>query len=165
PAPIPPSPIPSVSPAAASCLGTPSIAPSTATDMSSTISRMQRVVDMPLDLLGEGRISEFPPHVITLMDRLASLQENIRAAERVSQPVLSVGASSHTPSVPDLTRSFADALSRQKHVVLTPPDVKQIPRLTGKSEVDVTSVLSQYRLIAGFKLKGAYPNPSTYRSP
>lgn len=91
------------------------------------------------------------------MDRLVSLQEANRAAERVSQPVLSVDGSSHTPSVPDLTRSFAAALSHQKHVVLGPTDVKQIPRLDGKSEVDVTSVLSQFRLIAGLKVKGANP--------
>ncbi|CAN0364034.1 unnamed protein product [Ectocarpus sp. 8 AP-2014] len=34
---------------------------------------MQRVVDMPLGLLGEGRINELPPHVITLVDRLVIL--------------------------------------------------------------------------------------------
>ncbi|CAN0547901.1 unnamed protein product [Ectocarpus sp. 12 AP-2014] len=38
--------------------------------MSSTISRIQRVVDNHFDLLAEGRISELTSHVVTLMDRL-----------------------------------------------------------------------------------------------
>ncbi|CAN0374019.1 unnamed protein product, partial [Ectocarpus sp. 4 AP-2014] len=75
PTPSPTAPPPSVTPTATPSTGTPSIAPSTTTNMSSTISRIQRVVDNHLDLLVEGRISELPPHVVTLMDRLVSLQE------------------------------------------------------------------------------------------
>ncbi|CAN0075238.1 unnamed protein product, partial [Ectocarpus fasciculatus] len=41
-------------------------------DTSSTISKIQRLVDTHLDLLGEGRINELPPHVIAQKDRLVS---------------------------------------------------------------------------------------------
>ncbi|CAN0548333.1 unnamed protein product [Ectocarpus sp. 12 AP-2014] len=48
--------------------------------MASTISRIQRVVDNHLDLLAEGRISELPPHVVTLMDRLLTPRGRTGAA-------------------------------------------------------------------------------------
>ncbi|CAM9301638.1 unnamed protein product, partial [Ectocarpus sp. 13 AM-2016] len=65
-----PAPSPSVTSSATPSAGAPSIAPSASTNMSSTRSRIQRVVDNHPDLLAEGSISELPPHIMTLMHRL-----------------------------------------------------------------------------------------------
>lgn len=94
------------------------------------------------------------------MDRLVSLQ-SLAGKQNVASPDVSVTRivqPSSVPSVNDLTKSFAAALTTQnrKHVVLSNADVKQLPRLNGSADVDVNSVLTQFRLIAHFKVKSAY---------
>ncbi|CAN0509734.1 unnamed protein product [Ectocarpus sp. 12 AP-2014] len=93
---------PSVTPVATPSTGAPSIAPSATTNMSSTISRIQRVVDNHLDLLAEGRISELPPHVVTLMDRLfdTARQNRGRTQSFRSAPSSGGGPSTTARSTP-----------------------------------------------------------------
>ena len=53
---------------------------------------------------------------------------------------------------------YAGVLSVPKAVTFTPNDVRSLPRLTGSADVDVAEVLSQFRLVVGFRAKAVAPN-------
>ncbi|CAB1110602.1 unnamed protein product [Ectocarpus sp. CCAP 1310/34] len=63
------SPPPSVASTAAPSVGAPS-ASSSSTDLTSTLSKIQSVVDRHLDLVTDGRLEQLPDHVVQLMDRM-----------------------------------------------------------------------------------------------
>ena len=43
-------------------------------------------------------------------------------------------------------------------VTFTPNDVRSLPRLTGRADVNVVEVLSQFRLVVGFRAKAVAPH-------
>ena len=84
-----------------------------------------------------------------LMSRLVSLASSQSTS---SSPTASV--QQQETSVPSLAQAFAQVSSpKSKCAVITPQDVKEVPRLTGSAEVDVISVIQQYRLVRSFRVK------------
>ena len=49
--------------------------------------------------------------------------------------------------------TYAGVLSAPKAITFTPNDVRSLQRLTGRADVDVAEVLSQFRLVVGFRVK------------
>ena len=53
-------------------------------------------------------------------------------------------------------------LSAPKAITFTPNDVRSLPRLTGSADVDVAEVLSQFRLVVGFRAKAVAPQDEKF---
>ena len=53
-------------------------------------------------------------------------------------------------------------LSAPKAVTFTPDDLRSLPRLTGSADVDVAEVLSQFRLVVGFRSKAVAPHDENF---
>ena len=128
-----------------------------------TTNRIETVVNLELDKLAASMIEELAPQTMILMGRLVSLSACLARQNSVSHGSVSVASNDASPSpapiptVPELTWSFTAALSHQKHVTITPTDLKHVPHLNGEPDVDINSCLIQYHLVAGFKVKAAMP--------
>ena len=57
---------------------------------------------------------------------------------------------------------YAGMLSAPKAVTFTPNGVRSLPRLTGSADVDVAEVLSQFRLVVGFRAKAVAPHDEKF---
>ena len=75
---------------------------------------------------------------------------------RVPRPFLCLSPTAQILSQP--VPAYAGVLSAPKAVTFTPNDVHSLPRLTGSDDVDVAEVLSQLRLVVGFRAKALAPN-------
>ena len=125
-------------------------------DLSTTTAKLKAIVDRQLDRLMSGEIPQLSSQTALLMDRLvsiASATSSNGSVNHATQPIVQ-------PIVPPL--SFAQVVATPKTTVLTTGDVRRLPRLNGSADVDVAAVLSQYRLVAGFKAKSVRPNDETY---
>ena len=118
-------------------------------NIDSTVNLLHSIVNKDIAKLDSGEIAELSPQTMELMSRLVSLAIS---ESKSSSPAASV--QQQETSVPSLAQTFADFLSPEsKRVVITSQDVKQVPRLTGSADVDVISVIQQYRLVCRFRLK------------
>ena len=116
-----------------------------ATLLDTTIERMQRIVNREMDRLFAGEIDTLDPQTERLVDRLVSLESRRSTTPSASSGALSV---------------ISEALSSSKkpaRLSISAADVKQLPRLTGAADVDVLSVLSQFRLVCSFRVKASVP--------
>ena len=87
-----------------------------------------------------------------MLHQLASLTVSSSASVSLSES----DRSNPFPTQPVPT--YAGVLSVPKAVTFTPNDVRRLPRLTGSADVDVAEVLSQFRLVVGFRAKAVAPN-------
>ena len=78
-----------------------------------------------------------------------SVSGSIFSSSSVTQ---ALGLSSPVPPLP-----FTSVDSRQKNTVLTASDVRRLSRLDRSTNVNADAVLSQYRLVAGFRRKLSVP--------
>ena len=92
-----------------------------------------------------GEISQFSDQLNSMLKQLASLSVSgsSSAASSESYPLNSL------PVQPVPT--YAGVLSAPKSVIFTINDVRSLPRLTGNADADVAEVLSQFRLVVGFR--------------
>ena len=80
------------------------------------------------------------------------------------------GSSSATLSEPDPLNplpvqpvpTYAGVLSAPKAATSTPNDVRSLPRLTGIVDIDVAEVLSQFRLVVGFRANVVAPHDEKF---
>ena len=122
-------------------------------DMSTT-AKLQETVEMDLDLLLSGKISQLSAQTELLMERLVSMSGSVSSASSVRQ------VTAMSPRVTPLP--FAQVAATPKTTALAASDVRRLSRLDGSPDVDVAAVLPQYRLVAGFKAKTARPNDEEY---
>ena len=92
-----------------------------------------------------GEIDELSDQHNDMLHRLASLTVSSSASVSLSQ----LNQHQHTQGC---------LLSAPKAVTFTPNDVRSLPRLTGSADVDVAEILSQFRLVVGFRAKAVAPN-------
>ena len=98
-----------------------------------------------------------------LLDQHNSMLQQL-ASPRVS------GSSSATLSESDPSNSlpvqpvpaYAGVLSAPKAVLFTHNDVRSLPRSTGSADVGVAEVLSQFRLVVGFREKAVAPHDDKF---
>ena len=127
-------------------LGTPPLleAPSESTsavvDLSLTTLRIQIIVDRQLDLMLARKIPKISAQTEMLMDRLVSITSSVSGS----------GSVNPAPSVPSPVTPlpFAQVAAIPPTAVLTASDVRRLPLLDGSPDVDVASVLAQFRLVA-----------------
>ena len=89
---------------------------------------------------------------VNMLHQLASLSIS-RSSASVSESKSSNPAPTVQPAM-----SYARVLSAPKAVSFTPNDIRSLPRLTGSVDVDVAEVLSQFRLIVGFRAEAVAPH-------
>ncbi|CAN0482912.1 unnamed protein product, partial [Ectocarpus sp. 8 AP-2014] len=116
---------PSVASAAAPSVGAPS-ASSSSTDLTSTLSKIQSVVDRHLDLLAEGRLEQLPDHVEKLMDRMFDQHRQNRGRT----PAFKSGASSGSGSSSSGRHAPRHGNSRGGGSTSRRPVQKERPRCT-----------------------------------
>ena len=118
-------------------------------NIDSTVNLLQSIVNKDIAKLDSGEIAELSPQTMELMSRLVSLASS---ESKSSSPAASV--QQQETSVPSLAQKFAEVLSpKSKRVVITSHDVKQVPHHTGSADVDIISVIQQYRLVCSFRVK------------
>eukprot|EP00904_Undaria_pinnatifida_P003047 jgi/Undpi1/12743/HiC_scaffold_6.g02411.m1 len=105
-------------------------------NIDSTVNILQSIVNKDIAKLDSGEIAELSPQTMELMSRLVSLASSQSTS---SSPTASV--QQQETSAPSLAQAFAQVSSpKSKCAVITPQDVKEVPRLTGSAEVDVISL-------------------------
>ena len=114
-------------------------------------------MEKDLDLLPSGKISQLSAQTELLMERLVSMSGSVSSASSVSQVT--------GPSLPVTPLSFTQVAATSKPTALPSSDIRRLPRLDGSPDFDVAAVLSQYRLVAGFKAKTVRPNYQEYADP
>ena len=99
-----------------------------------------------------GEIEELSVQHNNMLPQLACLNVSSSASVTVSE------SDPSNPVPPQPAPTCAGALSAPKAVTFTPNDVRCLPNLTGSADVDVAEVLSQFRLVVGFRAKAVAPN-------
>ena len=117
-------------------------------------ARMTRIVDHQLQRMEDGEIDQLSDQHNNMLQQLASLNFGSSGV-----PVNLSGDNSST-SVPGPT--YAGVLSAPKTVTVTPNDVRSLPRMTGDVDVDVAEVITQFRLVVGFRAKSVAPNDEQF---
>ena len=103
-----------------------------------------------------GEIDEFSEQHNNMLHQLASLSVSSSASVNLSESDRSNPVS--TQPVP----TYAGVLSAPKAVTFTPKDVRRLPRLPGSADVDVAEVLSEFRLVVGFRVNAVVPQDETF---
>ena len=99
-----------------------------------------------------GEIDDLSVQRNDMLHQLANL--TVSSSASVSLPESEPSNPVSTEPVP----TYAGVLSAPKAVTSTPNDVRSLPRLTGSADADVAEVLSQFRLVVGFRAKAVAPN-------
>ena len=114
---------------------------------------MARILNRQFERMEDGEIEELTDQHNSMLIQLASLKVGSNSASAVN-------VSTDSASVPVPT--YAGVLSAPKSVTFTPNDVRTLPRLNGSADVDVAEVLSQFRLVVGFRAKSVAPNDEKF---
>ena len=106
-----------------------------------------RIVHRELERMEKGEIEELSEQHNAMLHQLASLS--------ISSSSASVSESNPSNPVPTVqpAMSYAGVLSAPTAVSFAPNDVHRLPRLTGSVDVDIAEVLSQFRLVVGFRAR------------
>ena len=99
-----------------------------------------------------GEIDELSDQHNDMLHQLAGLTVSSSASVSLSEFDRS------NPVPPQPVPTYAGVLSAPKAVTFTPNDVRSLPRLSGSAHVDVAEVLSQFRLVVGFRAKAVAPH-------
>ena len=126
-------------------------APTLDTPIMSIRHRLASIVDRELEKMERGEIDQLSTQTNEMLHQLASLSVTSSASVSLSES----DRSNRVLSQPVPT--YAGVLSAPKAVTFTPSDVRSLPRLTGSADVDVAEVLSQFRLVVGFRAKAVAP--------
>ena len=102
-----------------------------------------------------GEIDELSTQHNDMLHQLASLSVSSSASVSLSEYERSYPVTSQPAP------TYAGALSAPKADTFTPNDVRSLPRLNGSADVDVAEVLSQFRLVVGFRAKAVALNDET----
>ena len=116
---------------------------------------MARIANRELQRMETGEIDQLSEQHNSIPTQLASLEVGSSTSTAVN---LSDVDSSSSVSVP----TYAGVLSAQKLLSIATNDVRSLPRLTGSSDIDVAEVLSQFRLVVGFRAKTVAPNDEKF---
>ena len=103
-----------------------------------------------------GEIDELSDQHNGMLHQLASLTVSSSASISLSES----DRSYPVPTQPVPT--YAGVLSAPKADTFTPNEVSSLPRLTGSADVDVAEVLSQFRLVVGFRAKVVAPRDEKF---
>ena len=103
-----------------------------------------------------GEIDELSSQHNDTLHQLASLSVSSSASFSLS------GSERSNPVLSQPVPTYAGVLSAPKAVTFTPSDVCSLPRLTGSADVDVAGVLSQFRLVVGFRAKANAPQDEKF---
>ena len=114
--------------------------------------RFASIVHRELGKMEGGEIDELSEQHNNMLQQLASLNVSNFASVTLSES----DRSNPVPTQPVPT--YAWVLSAPKVVTFTPNDVRSLPRLTGSTDVDVTEVLSLFRLAVGVQANAVAPN-------
>ena len=118
--------------------------------------RLGRIINQQLEHMEKGEISQLSDQHNTMLQQLASL-----SVSGSSPAALSESDPSNPPPVQPVS-TYAGVLSAPKAVYFTPNDVRSRLRLTGSADVDVAEVLSQFRLVVGFRAKAVAPHDEKF---
>ena len=120
---------------------------------------LARIVHRELEKMERGEIEVLSEQHNSMIQQLASLSVS-------TSPVASVTLSEPNNSNPvppvQSAPTYAAVLSARKAVTFTPNDVRSLPRLNGSADVDVAEVLSQFRLVVGFRAKSVAPDDDKF---
>ena len=122
-----------------------------ATPILSIRHRLASIVNRELEKMERGEIDELSEQH-NMLHQLASLSVSSSASVHSSES----NRSNPVPTRPVPT--YAGVLSAPKVVTFTPNGIRSLPRLTSSADVDVAQVLSQFRLVVGFRVKAVAPN-------
>ena len=114
-------------------------------------NHLASIVNRELEEMERGEIDERSTQHNDMLHQLASLSVSSSASVSLSESERSNPVSSQP--VP----TYAGVLSAPKAVTFTPTDVRSLPCLTGSAVVDVAELLSQFRLVVGFRAKAVAP--------
>jgi len=123
----------------------------TTTPIASIRQRLASIVDRELEKMERGEIDQLSAQHNEMLHQLASLSVSNTASASLSESERS------NPVLSQPVPTYAGVLSAPKAVTFTPSDVRSLPRLTGSADVDVAEVLSQFRLVVGFRAKAVAP--------
>ena len=123
-----------------------------ATPIISIRDRLARIVNHQLERMEKGEIEQLYEQHNAMLHQLAILSVSSSASVTLSES----DPSNPVPVQPVPT--YAGVLSAPKAVTFTPNVVRSLLRLAGSADVDVAEVLSQFRLVVGFRAKAVAPN-------
>ena len=121
--------------------------------------RLARIVHRELEKMERGEIEVLSEQHNSMLQQLASLSVSSSPAAPVT---LSESYHSNSVTPVQTASTYAAVLSAPKAVTFTPNDVRSLPRLNGSADVDVAEVLSQFRLVVGFRAKSVAPNDDKF---
>ena len=128
----------------------------TTTPIMSIRHRLASIVDRELEKMERGEIDRLSAQHDEMLHQLASLSVSSSASVSLSESERS------NPVLSQPVPTYAGVLSAPKAVTFTPSDVRSLPRLTGSADVDVAEVLSQFRLVVGFRAKAVAPQDEKF---
>ena len=118
--------------------------------------RLARIINHQLERMENGEIDQLTDQHNSMLQQLASMSVSGSSSAASSE----TDPSNPLPVQPVPT--YAGVLSAPKAVTFTPNDVRSLPRLTGSADVDVAEVLSQFRLVVGFRAKAVAPHDEKF---
>ena len=133
----------------------PPSSPNPTTPIASIRHRLASIVNRELEKLERAEIDQLSTQLNDMLHQLASLSVSSSASVSLSESERS------NPVMSQPVPTYAGVLSAPKAVTFTPNDVRSLPRLTGSADVDVAEVLSQFRLVVGFRAKAVALNDET----
>ena len=109
--------------------------------------RLASIVNRELEKMEHGEVDQLSTQHNNMLHQLACL--SVSSSAPVSLPE----SDRSNPVTSQPVPTYAGVLSAPEAVTFTPNDVRSLPRVTGSTDVDVADVLSQFRLVVGFRAK------------
>ena len=135
--------------------------PSNPDDPIATIrTRIASIVNHELERIDNGEIEGLSEQQMGILPQLASVSVASGSAVSLSECNNSTTAVQSDPI--QSVFKYLGVLSAQQTIMLTPNDVRSLPRLNGSADVDVAEVLSHLRLVVGFQTKYVAPDDDKF---
>ena len=131
-------------------------APTSPAPIVAILERLGRIINHQLKRMENGEIDQLSDQHNSMLQQLASMSVSGSSSAALSETDPS------TPLPVQPVPTYAGVLSAPKAVTFTPNDVRSLPRLTGSADVDVAEVLSQFRLVVGFRAKAVAPHDEKF---
>ena len=118
--------------------------------------RLARIINHQLVRMENGEINQITDQHNSMLQHLASMSVSGSSSAALSE------TDPLTPLPVQTVLTYVGVLSAPKAVTFTPNDVRSLPGLTGSADVDVAEVLSQFRLVVGFRANAVAPHDEKF---